>query len=132
MTRTEKLLAELIALPSVNPAFAPAGDAKAQARQIYGEQRVVDFLSATVAKAGLEIHFQSVFPSRSNILARLAPKNKIKQTILLAPHLDTVSAEDAMFVPQRKNGRLHGRGASDTKGSVAAMVTALCELAESK
>jgi acetylornithine deacetylase/succinyl-diaminopimelate desuccinylase-like protein len=132
MTRTEKLLAELIALPSVNPAFAPAGDAKAAASQIYGEKRVVDFLSATLAKAGLDIDLQKVFPDRSNILARLAPKNKIKQTILLAPHLDTVNAEDALFVPQRKNGRLFGRGACDTKGSVAAIVTALCELAESK
>jgi succinyl-diaminopimelate desuccinylase len=133
MTRTEKLLAELIALPSVNPAFAPTdGVSSQQARQVYGEKRVADFLAATAANAGLDVQFQSVFANRSNVLARLAPKNKIKQTVLLAPHLDTVSAGDALFVPQRKNGRLYGRGACDTKGSVAAMITALCELVESK
>jgi acetylornithine deacetylase/succinyl-diaminopimelate desuccinylase-like protein len=132
MTRTEKMLAELIALPSVNPAFAPAGEAKTTARKIYGEQRVVDFLTATLAKAGLDIDFQKALPNRSNILARLVPKNKIKHTVLLAPHLDTVNAEDTRFIPQRNNGRLYGRGACDTKGSVAAIVTALCELAESK
>jgi acetylornithine deacetylase/succinyl-diaminopimelate desuccinylase family protein len=126
MTRTEKLLAELIALPSVNPAFLPPRHPYA------GEKRVADFLAAVAARAGLEIEFQKVLPGRSNVIARLLPKNKIKQTILLAPHLDTVGADGTRFIPQRKNGRLHGRGACDTKGSVAAMLAAVCELANAK
>jgi acetylornithine deacetylase len=126
MTRTEKLLAELIALPSVNPAFLPPR------HPLAGEKRVADFLAATAARAGLEIEFQSVLPGRSNVIARLLPRNKIHQTILLAPHLDTVGADGTKFIPQRKNGRLYGCGACDTKGSVAAMLSALCELAESK
>jgi acetylornithine deacetylase/succinyl-diaminopimelate desuccinylase-like protein len=65
-------------------------------------------------------------------MARLLPRNKIRQTILLAPHLDTVGGDDSQFVPRRENGRLYGRGACDTKGSVAAMLTALCELANTK
>jgi acetylornithine deacetylase/succinyl-diaminopimelate desuccinylase-like protein len=133
MTRTEKLLAELIALPSVNPAFISSAETSApQARQIYGEKNVADFLASVAAKSGLEIEFQKVLSGRSNLIARLRPKNKIKQTILLAPHLDTVGADEKQFVPQRKNGRLHGRGACDTKGSVAAMLVALCELAEAQ
>jgi acetylornithine deacetylase/succinyl-diaminopimelate desuccinylase-like protein len=126
MTRTEKLLAELIALPSVNPAFLPPRNPHA------GEKRVADFLATVAARAGLEVEFQKVLPGRSNLIARLRPKNKIKQTILLAPHLDTVGADGTRFIPQRKNGRLHGRGACDTKGSVAAMLSALCELANAK
>jgi acetylornithine deacetylase len=126
MTRTEKLLAELIALPSVNPAFLPPRHPHA------GEKRVADFLATVAARAGLEVEFQKVLPGRCNIIARLRPKNKIKQTILLAPHLDTVGADGTRFIPQRKNGRLHGRGACDTKGSVAAMLAALCELANAK
>ena len=126
MTRTEKLLAELIALPSVNPAFLPPRHPHA------GEKRVADFLAAVAANAGLEIEFQKVLPGRSNVIARLRPRNKIRRTILLAPHLDTVGADGTRFIPQRKNGRLHGRGACDTKGSVAAMLAALCELANSK
>jgi len=141
MTRTEKLLAELIALPSVNPAFAPQGGASArpvlrsntaeggQARLLrFGEKQVADFLASVAAKAGLEVEFQNVLPGRSNLIARLLPQSKIRQTILLAPHLDTVDADDSQFVPRRKNGRLYGRGACDTKGSVAAMLAALCEL----
>ena len=126
MTRTEKLLAELIALPSVNPAYLPTRHPHA------GEQRVADYLAAVAARAGLEFEFQTVLPARSNLIARLRPSGNIRRTILLAPHLDTVVAEESQFVPRRENGRLHGRGACDTKGSVAAMLTALCELAESK
>lgn len=126
MTRTEKLLAELIALPSVNPAFLPPR------HPLAGEKRVADFLAATAARAGLDVEFQEVLPGRSNVIARLRPKNKIRQTILLAPHMDTVGADGTRFIPQRKNGRLHGRGACDTKGSVAAMLAALCALADSK
>jgi len=126
MTRTEKLLAELIALPSVNPAFLSPRHPHA------GEQRVADFLAAVVTRAGLEFEFQTVLPARSNLIARLRPSGNIRRTILLAPHLDTVVADESQFVPRRENGRLHGRGACDTKGSVAAMLTALCELAEAK
>jgi acetylornithine deacetylase/succinyl-diaminopimelate desuccinylase-like protein len=127
MTSTAKLLSELIALPSVNPAFLPAGDSRA------GEQRVADFLAATAAVAGLEVEFQKALPGRVNLLARLLPRNKITRTILLAPHLDTVpTAHEKQFTPEIKSDRLFGRGACDAKGSVAAMLIALCELAKSK
>jgi len=126
MTRTERLLAELIALPSVNPAFLPPRHPYA------GEKRVADFLASVAGRAGLEVEFQKVLPGRSNVIARLLPRNKIRRTILLSPHLDTVGADGTGFIPQRRHGRLHGRGACDTKGSVAAMMAALAELAEAK
>jgi acetylornithine deacetylase len=123
MTKTEKLLRDLIALPSVNPAFLPDGHPRA------GEQRVAEFLAATVAQAGLEVEFQKVFAGRSNLIARLSPRGKVTRRVVLAPHLDTVNADESQFVPRTRNGRMFGRGACDTKGSVAAMVGALCELA---
>ncbi len=134
MTRTEKLLAELIALPSVNPAFATQSAASARQARLtkFGEKNVADFLAATAARAGPEVEFQKVLPGRSNLIVRLLPRNKIRRTNLLAPHLDTVGADESQFVPRRKNGRLHGLGACDTKGSVAAMLTALCELANAQ
>jgi succinyl-diaminopimelate desuccinylase len=150
MTATERLLRELVALPSVNPAFLPARDPRA------GEQRVGQFLAATAAKAGLEVEFQEVFPAtpsvadrnqatgihaqrqpergspRSNLVVRLTPSGKVRQRILLAPHLDTVNGADDQFIPRQKNGRLYGRGACDTKGAVTAMMTALCTLARGR
>jgi acetylornithine deacetylase/succinyl-diaminopimelate desuccinylase-like protein len=125
MTKTEKLLRELIALPSVNPAFLPAQDPHA------GEQRVAEFLAATAAQGGLDVEFQAVSPGRSNLLARLSPRGKARQRLLLVPHMDTVGAADGQFTPVKRNGCLFGRGACDTKGSMAAMLTALCDLAQS-
>jgi len=126
MTKTEKLLRDLVALPSVNPAFLAAKHPHA------GEQRVADFLAATAARAGLDVEFQSVSPGRSNLLARLSPPGKARRRLLLAPHLDTVGATDDQFMPRTRSGRLFGRGACDTKGSVAAMLTALCDVAQSR
>jgi acetylornithine deacetylase/succinyl-diaminopimelate desuccinylase-like protein len=127
MTSPEKLLQELIALPSVNPAFLPAGNPQA------GEQRVAEFLAASAAKAGLTVEFQEVLPGRCNLIARLPPSGKVRQRILLAPHMDTVGvAGEGQFIPQRKAGRLCGRGACDTKGSIAVFLSALSELAAAK
>ena len=123
MTKTEMLLRELVALPSVNPAFLPAGDPRG------GERRVADLLATVAARTGLEVEFQRVLPGRRNLLARLSPSGKIRQRVLLVPHLDTVSSEPAGFAPRKKSGRMFGRGACDTKGSVAAMLTALGEIA---
>jgi acetylornithine deacetylase/succinyl-diaminopimelate desuccinylase-like protein len=79
------------------------------------------------------VEFQKVFPGRSNLIARLQPAGKIRQTILLAPHLDTVNvAQEKQFQPVRRAGRIYGRGACDTKGSVAAFVSAICDLAKAR
>src|SRR5439155_25829377 len=86
-------------------------------------------------RAGLEVELQPVLPKRSNLLVRLPAKGKARQRLLLAPHLDTVGGVEvpgALFTPRIKGGRVFGRGACDTKGSVAAMITALFELAEGR
>jgi acetylornithine deacetylase/succinyl-diaminopimelate desuccinylase-like protein len=124
MTETEKLLRELIALPSVNPAFS-------QDDQRTGEWRVAEYLEKLGTRAGLEVERRKVLPNRFNLLARLAPAAKVRRRILLAPHLDTVNADDACFIPRKRNGRIYGRGASDTKGSIAPMLSALMEVARS-
>jgi acetylornithine deacetylase/succinyl-diaminopimelate desuccinylase-like protein len=123
MISTHKLLKELIALPSVNNALLPAGDPRA------GEQRVADFLGATASRAGLEVDFQKVFPGRANLIARLTPSGRVRRRVVLAPHMDTVDAGPGQLLPVVKAGRIYGRGACDTKGSVAAMMAAVCELA---
>src|SRR5438045_2675086 len=128
MTSSEKLLRELIALPSVNPAFMPPKDHRA------GEHHVADFLTAMTARGGLEVERRKVMPGRHNVLARLRPAQRVKQRVVLGPNMDTVGhAEmpDALFQPMRKGDRLFGRGACDTKGSIAAMLTAVLNVANS-
>ncbi len=126
MSPVEKLLRELIALPSVNPAFLPDGHPYA------GERRVADFLCATAATAGLDVAFSEALPGRPNLVVRLTPSGKVQQRILLAPHLDTVNATPDQFNPVRKGDRLFGRGACDTKGCVAAMLSAVIALSKKK
>lgn len=126
MTATGKLLGELIALPSVNPAFLPSNRGSA------GERRVAEFLAAVAAKSGLDVELKEVLPNRLNLIARCSPPGRVRRRVLLVPHLDTVNADPGQFRPRRKNGRLFGRGACDTKGSVAAMLMAVCELARLK
>jgi acetylornithine deacetylase/succinyl-diaminopimelate desuccinylase-like protein len=124
MDQVTRLLGELIALPSVNPAFLPPQDPRA------GELRVAEFIAATAARGGLDVELREVLPGRPNVLARLTPPGRVTRRILLAPHLDTVGGEaPTIFAPRIVNGRLYGRGACDTKGSVAVMLTALLTVA---
>jgi acetylornithine deacetylase/succinyl-diaminopimelate desuccinylase-like protein len=124
MTTTEKLLRDLVALPSVNPAFLQAAQPNA------GEGRVAHFLADTATRAGLDIAWQEAAPGRPNLIARLTPPGKIKRRIIVAAHMDTVAAfTDDQFLPRSRHGRIYGRGACDTKGSVAAMLTSLIVLA---
>jgi acetylornithine deacetylase len=120
------LLCDLIAIPSINPAFIPLEDSRC------GERRVADLLAFTADRAGLEIEFQEVLPGRSNFLARLIPTGPVRQRILLAPHMDVVPGTDDQFRPREKNGRIYGRGACDTKGCVSAMLTAVTNVAQGK
>jgi len=120
-----RLLRELVALPSVNPAFLPEGDARS------GERWVADFIVSMAARSGLDVELTEVLPGRHNVFARLTPPvDRKRSRILLAPHLDTVGGEGAaLFQPKLYGGRLSGRGACDTKGSVAAMLTVLMDMA---
>lgn len=129
MTDPRTLLRELVALPSVNPAFLPKDDPRA------GEQRVAEWLASVAAKSGLDVALEEVFPGRPNLHARLAPTGRPKHRVILAPHLDTVGVigdPKNTFDPVVKRGRLHGRGSCDTKGSVAAMMGAVMAMARKR
>ena len=127
VSQVVQLLRDLIALPSVNAAFLPPGDARA------GEAKVTDYLVKRAAMARLDIERQPVTPESNNLIVRLQPLGQARHRIVLAPHLDTVGGDDPkMFRPTKKGNKLHGRGACDTKGSVAAMFRALENVANRK
>ncbi|HEV7927318.1 MAG TPA: M20/M25/M40 family metallo-hydrolase, partial [Verrucomicrobiae bacterium] len=57
----------------------------------------------------------------------------VRHRVLLAPHTDTVGAfSQLQFGPRLRNGRIYGRGACDTKGSIACMLGALMALARNQ
>lgn len=126
-TPTVRLLRDLIATPSVNPAFMPEGDPRA------GEERMAHLVLSVSRKSGLDVDSETVAPRRSNVLVRLAPPGKVQHRILLGPHLDTVGFPnlESQLVPRMRDGKVFGRGACDTKGCVAAMLSALIRVARS-
>lgn len=121
-----RLLQDLIALPSVNPAFFSDP-------QLHGEHRVAAFLESAARRQGLDVESQAVVPGRSNLLVRLCPRGEVRHRVLLAPHMDTVGepAYALQLTPVVRDGRIYGRGACDTKGSVATFFQSLLNVAAS-
>lgn len=121
-----RLLQDLIALPSVNPAFFSDP-------QLHGEHRVAAFLESAARRQGLDVESQAVVPGRSNLLVRLSPRGEVRHRVLLAPHMDTVGepAYALQLTPVVRDGRIYGRGACDTKGSVATFFQSLLNVAAS-
>jgi acetylornithine deacetylase len=125
----ERTLAELVAIPSVNPmGRAATGDE-------YFEHRLTDYLERVFAGLGLKTQRQSVAPLRDNLLVRLdgrpAPEEG-GRIILFEVHQDTVPVDGMTiepWTPTIRDGRLYGRGACDVKGGMAAMLGAIARLA---
>lgn len=120
-------LSELIAIPSVNPAFLPSGDRRA------GESAAADWVACQARAAGLDVEVKDAAPGRPCVQATLAPLGRPRRRVCLAPHLDTVGEPnlDTQLRPRTAAGRVWGRGACDTKGCVAAMLGALTSVARS-
>jgi acetylornithine deacetylase len=115
-----RLLAELVAIDSVNPDLVPGGA---------GEQAIARFVAGWLADAGLDVHLDEVRPGRPNVIA-LARGGGGGRTLLLNGHIDTVGVA-GMAAPHRPivdGERLHGRGAYDMKCGVAACMLAMAEI----
>jgi acetylornithine deacetylase/succinyl-diaminopimelate desuccinylase family protein len=118
-----QLLADLVRIPSMNPM------GRSRSSKEYAEESLALFVADYLRRQGVAAELQEVKPHRVNVLARIDAG--AERTVLLEAHLDTVHA-DAMAVPPFEgsivNGRLQGRGACDTKGSLAAFMDAVCSL----
>lgn len=115
-----ELARQLVRLPSVNPDGDPGTDRTGEQACAAG---VADFLRSL----GAETELRTVQPGRPNVVARFAAAAG-KPRLLFAPHTDTVSVAGMTIDPfggEVRDGRLYGRGSSDTKGPMAAMLWAL-------
>ncbi|MDP3851121.1 MAG: M20 family metallopeptidase [Luteolibacter sp.] len=116
------LLQQLVRIPSVNPDNDP-GTSRT------GEETIAVFLAGWLESIGANVSLEEIRPGRPNLIARFAPADG-RPRILLGPHLDTVGVGGMTIDPfggEIRGGRLWGRGASDTKGPMAAMLWALHE-----
>lgn len=116
------LLQQLVRIPSVNPDNTPGTSET-------GEETIAVFLSGWLESIGAEVLLEEIKPGRPNLIARFAPRDG-RPRMLFGPHLDTVGVGGMTIEPFRgeiHSGKLWGRGASDTKGPMAAMLWALHE-----
>jgi acetylornithine deacetylase/succinyl-diaminopimelate desuccinylase-like protein len=93
------------------------------------ETRVVDLVEAVLDDAGIASTVLALDPARANLVARLRGDGS-KRPILLMAHTDVVGVEPDDWTVDPfggviRDGHLYGRGASDDKGQLAAMVQVL-------
>ena len=118
---TQDLLTQLVAGDSRNPSLVPDGP---------GEARVAAITAAFLREAGLEVDLVEPEPGRTSVIGYLRGSGG-GRTLLLNGHIDTVGfgGMDGPTTPRVEAGRLHGRGAYDMKGGVAAALLAAALLA---
>jgi succinyl-diaminopimelate desuccinylase len=128
MSPVTALCRALVAIPSVNPDGDPGTPHT-------GEKACAEYVGDFLTNLGATVTFDEVLPGRPNVIGRFptrpAANGKPKPRLLLAPHTDTVSVAGMTidpFAAEIRDGRLYGRGACDTKGTMAAMLAALAEI----
>ncbi|HWM07770.1 MAG TPA: M20 family metallopeptidase [Solirubrobacteraceae bacterium] len=91
------------------------------------EQAAADLLAGRLEAAGLSVARHEHAPGRPSLIARW-PGAEERPALCLTGHLDTVPLGGAPWSAEPfgelRDGRLYGRGSSDMKGGVAAIVVA--------
>jgi len=118
----------LVRIPSVNPDGDPGTPHT-------GEEACARYVGEFLEASGASVQLDYVEPGRPNVIGRFPSKpaadGKPKPRLVFAPHTDTVSVGGMSIEPfsgEVRDGRVWGRGASDTKGPMAAMLWALFEM----
>ena len=116
-----RLLADLVRLPTLNPPGAELPGAELIAREL--ERRA------------FRPELMEIAPNRANVIARLRGSGEAP-SLLFNGHIDVVPPGELPwkhppFGAMIEGGRLYGRGASDMKGGLAAMLIAMDALSRS-
>ncbi len=117
-----RLIKDLVQARSVNP----PGD----------EKEVVDVLAREMEKLGLKFKILEHGENRRSIVSVLKG-NGNSGDLVFAGHGDTVPVGSALwerdpFGGEESEGKVHGRGSSDMKSGVAAMLYAMAAISEAK
>lgn len=116
-----RILRELVALPSVHPEADPGGTRP-------GEAAMAKWVATYLSGLGADVSLRELAPGRPTVVAVFESARPARATVAFAPHLDTVGVRGMTVPPfalSSRGGRLHGRGACDTKGPTAALLSAL-------
>ena len=115
-------LVELVRIPSINPDLVPGAN---------GEAEIAQAIATRLRKTpGIAVELQEVVPGRPNVIASVGEGTG--RTLMLNGHTDTVTIEGMTepFSARVEGDRLYGRGSSDMKAALAAMIVLLEEVAQ--
>ncbi len=117
-------LADLIGINSINPQLVPGGR---------GEAEIAAYIAEALRRLNLQVIMHEPEAGRVSVVGRLQGTGS-GRALMLNGHLDTVGVEGMPepFAATIRNGKMYGRGAFDMKGSLAACMTALKALVDSK
>ncbi|HOX37102.1 MAG TPA: M20 family metallopeptidase [Candidatus Brocadiia bacterium] len=127
MSEVVELLAQMVAIPSVNP------EAVVEPGPDCGEARMARFVRDWLCEHGVPAETFDVFPDRPNVIATVDGPGDAAPIVFCA-HMDTVRIDGmtiSPFDPVIRVGRLWGRGSCDDKGSLAGFMTALADCVRS-
>src|SRR6266446_396262 len=116
MNEIAELLAQLVAIDSINPDLVPRGA---------GESEIARFVANWLERAGLEVELDEPAPGRPSVVG-IARGNGGGRSLILNAHMDTVGVAgmERPHDPVVQGNRLYGRGAFDMKGGLAAIMLA--------
>lgn len=124
-----ELARDLVRTRSVNPRY-PDADYE---RELGGETACTALLEEHYAAAGFVTERVTVEPGRDNLVARRAGTGG-RPSLAFNGHVDTVAPGDLglwkrdPWSGEIADGRLHGLGAADMKGPIAAYTVACCAI----
>lgn len=99
-----------------------------------GEEEVADYLKAIFEEFGIEAKKVNYSENRSNLVVEIG--NNSGKVLGFTGHMDVVDVGDESvwayppFEATEEDGKIYGRGSTDMKGGLAAMVIAMIELME--
>jgi acetylornithine deacetylase len=115
-------LADLIRINSINPSLVPGAP---------GEAAIATSVADRLRRLGLDVVILESHPGRPSVIGTLRGAGG-GRSLMLNAHLDTVGVEGMPdpLTPIVRDGKMHGRGAYDMKGSLAACLAAVKALVD--
>ena len=118
-----ELLSEMVRIPSVNPMHhGPRSGTVAEAD-------MANWVARRAEALGAEVELDEIEPGRPNVYARFA--GRTERMLAVDVHLDTVGVEHMEGDPfdgRITEGRVWGRGAVDTKATMAVVLAVMGEM----
>jgi succinyl-diaminopimelate desuccinylase len=110
---------------------------KAKSTVDVGEVGAAGVLADFFRQTGIDYKIDTWDTNRANISVCIKSKSRQKKALIFVSHLDVVpqgeqSWENAPFAAVEKDGKIYGRGSADMKAGIAAMASAVAEVAGSR